>query len=52
METLQDRYDIYVACTEGTGEYVKTFDEWLNSQPFQPATLTRLIAGSAVEVPH
>ena len=51
MGTLQDRYDIYVACTEGTGEYVKTFDEWLNSQPFQLTTLTRLIAGLAVEVP-
>ena len=29
--TLQDRYDIYVACMEGSDEYVLTFDEWLNS---------------------
>jgi hypothetical protein len=31
METLQDRYDIYVASVKGTGEYIKSFDEWLNS---------------------
>lgn len=30
-ESLRDRYDIYVSCMEGTGEYIKTFDEWLNS---------------------
>ena len=29
METLKDRYDIYVSCMEGSGEYIKTFDEWL-----------------------
>ena len=29
--TLQDRYEIYVACMEGSDEYVLTFDEWLNS---------------------
>ena len=29
--TLKERYAIYVACMEGTGEYIKTFDEWLNS---------------------
>mgnify|MGYP000327167116 FL=1 len=31
METLQDRYNIYVACMEGSTSYIKTFDEWLNS---------------------
>ena len=29
--TLKERYDIYVSCMEGTGEYIKSFDEWLNS---------------------
>jgi len=29
--TLEDRYEIYVACMENSGEYVLTFDEWLNS---------------------
>ena len=29
--SLLDRYDIYVASMQGTGEYIKTFDEWLNS---------------------
>jgi hypothetical protein len=28
---MQDRYDVYVACMEGTGEYIKTFDEWMDS---------------------
>jgi len=28
-DTLRDRYDIYVACLKGSGEYIKTFDEWL-----------------------
>ena len=31
METLRDRYNIYVACLEGSNTYIKTFDEWLNS---------------------
>lgn len=31
METLRDRYNIYVACMEGSNSYIKTFDEWLNS---------------------
>ena len=31
MGNLQDRYEIYVSCMEGSGEYIKTFDEWLNS---------------------
>lgn len=30
-ETLRDKYDIYVECMKGTGEYIKTFDEWLDS---------------------
>ena len=30
-ETLESRYQIYVDCIKNTGEYVKTFDEWLNS---------------------
>jgi hypothetical protein len=30
METLLDRYNVYVACVPA-GEYVKTFDEWLNT---------------------
>ena len=53
LQVLKDAdiQDINVACTEGTGEYVKTFDEWLNSQPLQLTTLTRLIAGLAVEIP-
>ena len=29
--TLEERYAIYVDCMEGTGEYIKSFDEWLNS---------------------
>jgi|TARA_B110000879_G_scaffold210907_1_gene302105 hypothetical protein len=28
---LSDRYDVYVMCMEGSGEYIKTFNEWLNS---------------------
>jgi len=31
MTTLEERYEIYVSCMQGTGEYIKTFDEWLNS---------------------
>jgi len=31
MSTLEDRYEIYVSCMKGSGEYIKTFDEWLNS---------------------
>jgi hypothetical protein len=30
-ETLEDRYAIYVDCMKGTGEYIKSFDEWLES---------------------
>ena len=29
--SLQDRYDIYVSCMQDIGEYIKSFDEWLNS---------------------
>ena len=29
--TLEDRYAIYVDCMKDTGEYIKSFDEWLNS---------------------
>lgn len=29
--TLEDRYEIYVDCMKGTGEHIKSFDEWLNS---------------------
>ena len=28
---LWDRYCIYVACVQGTGEHVKTFEDWLES---------------------
>lgn len=28
---LKDRYKIYVAFMEGTGEYIKTYSEWLDS---------------------
>ncbi len=31
METLKDRYDIYVRCATDLGLEVKSFDEWLNS---------------------
>jgi len=31
MESLQSRYQIYVACAESLGQEVKTFEEWLNS---------------------
>lgn len=31
METLRDRYNIYVAQAEALGWYVKSFEEWLNS---------------------
>jgi len=29
--TLEQRYEIYVECMKGSGEYIKSFDEWLNS---------------------
>ena len=29
--SLQDRYQIYVACAESLGWEVKSFEEWLNS---------------------
>ena len=28
---LDDRYQIYLACLEGTGQPIKTYDEWLAS---------------------
>jgi hypothetical protein len=31
METLRDRYNVYVACATDLGWIVKTFEEWLNS---------------------
>jgi len=31
MQTLRDRYEIYVRCAEDLGWPVKTFEEWLNS---------------------
>jgi hypothetical protein len=31
VNNLKDRYDIYVACMEGSGEYIKTFEEWASS---------------------
>jgi len=37
METLKQRYDIYVQCMHDTNkqrhlpDYIKDFDEWLNS---------------------
>ena len=30
-QQLEDRYNIYVDCLKGSGEYIKSFDEWLNS---------------------
>ena len=29
--TLDDRYQIYIACMHGTGQPVKDYDEWLQS---------------------
>ena len=29
--TLEDRYAIYVDCMKDSGEYIKTFDEWLET---------------------
>lgn len=29
--TNSNEYDIYVSCMEGSGEYIKTFDEWMGS---------------------
>jgi hypothetical protein len=29
--TNEDEYDIYAAVMEQTGEYCKTYDEWMNS---------------------
>ena len=29
--TLTERYENYVAAMEGTGQYIKTFVEWLDS---------------------
>lgn len=31
METLRDRYEIYVQCATDLGWPIKTFEEWLNS---------------------
>ncbi|MBB3105233.1 hypothetical protein FHR87_003668 [Azomonas macrocytogenes] len=31
METLQDRYNIYVHYAASLGWTIKTFDEWLHS---------------------
>ena len=31
MSALYDRYQIYVSCMQGSGEYIKTFQEWLDS---------------------
>ena len=31
METLKDKYNIYVRCMKDLGESYKSFDEWLNS---------------------
>lgn len=31
METLQSRYQIYVACAKSLGLPIKSFEEWLNS---------------------
>jgi len=31
MNRLEQEYEIYCACMEGTGEYILSFDEWLNS---------------------
>jgi hypothetical protein len=31
MESLQSRYQIYVACAESLGLPIKSFEEWLNS---------------------
>lgn len=31
METLCDRYNVYVQCATDLGWTVKSFDEWLNS---------------------
>jgi hypothetical protein len=31
MESLQSRYQIYVACARDLGWPIKTFEEWLNS---------------------
>ena len=31
MESLQSRYQIYVACAEVLGWPIKSFEEWLNS---------------------
>ena len=28
---LRTRYKIYCHCLEGTGVYIKSYDEWLNS---------------------
>ena len=26
-----NEYEIYVSCMKGSGEYIKTYQEWLNS---------------------
>lgn len=31
MQSLRDRYEIYVRCATDLGWPVKTFEEWLNS---------------------
>ena len=32
MSAMYERYEIYVSCMKDSGEYVKTFQEWLDSQ--------------------
>lgn len=31
MQSLEDRYNIYVRCAKDLGWPVKSFEEWLNS---------------------
>jgi hypothetical protein len=31
MESLRDRYNVYVQCATDLGWPVKSYDEWLNS---------------------
>ena len=51
QETLEERYNIYLSCandgrgrdiTTGGKTYLKTFDQWLDDQPGDPAPTEEL----------
>ena len=45
MSAMYERYQIYVSCMKGSGEYVKTFQEWLDSQ----TSITKIVLDDLVK---